>query len=85
MGRHSIAELKNKLSELVQCAENGEEIVITRHGKAVAKLVGVETKPAPKPMTSTDLDWLRKRRVGKMPKEDAGTLVSRMRDEDWQR
>ncbi|MBS0273964.1 MAG: type II toxin-antitoxin system prevent-host-death family antitoxin [Proteobacteria bacterium] len=85
MGRHSIAELKNKLSELVQCAENGEEIVITRHGKAVAKLVGVETKPAPKPMTPADLGWLRKRRVGKMPKEDAGTLVSRMRDEDWQR
>jgi prevent-host-death family protein len=85
MGRHSIAELKNRLSELVQCAESGEEIVITRHGKAVAKLVGVETKPAPKPMTPADLDWLRKRRVGKMPKEDAGTLVSRMRDEDWQR
>ena len=85
MGQHSIAELKNRLSELVGCAESGEEVLITRHGKLVAKIVGIEAKPAPKPMTPADLDLLRKKRVGKMPKEDAGTLVSRMRDEDWQR
>ncbi len=85
MGQHSIAELKNRLSELVESAENGEEIVITRHGKPVAKIVGMGTRPAPKPMTLADLEWLKKRRVGKMPKEDAETLVSRMRDEDWQR
>ncbi len=32
-------EAKNKLSELVAAASNGEEVVITRHGKPVAKLV----------------------------------------------
>jgi prevent-host-death family protein len=32
-------EAKNKLSELLDLAERGEEIVITRHGKAVARLV----------------------------------------------
>jgi prevent-host-death family protein len=32
-------EAKNKLSELLDRAERGEEITITRRGKAVAKLV----------------------------------------------
>lgn len=32
-------EAKNKLSELLDLAEHGEEIVITRHGKEVARLV----------------------------------------------
>ncbi len=32
-------EAKNKLSELLDLAEDGEEIVITRHGRQVAKLV----------------------------------------------
>jgi prevent-host-death family protein len=32
-------EAKNKPSELLDLAEDGEEIVITRHGKQVAKLV----------------------------------------------
>ncbi len=32
-------EAKNKLSMLLDAVERGEEIVITRHGKAVARLV----------------------------------------------
>ena len=32
-------EAKNKLSALLDRAEKGEEIVITRHGKEVARLV----------------------------------------------
>lgn len=32
-------EAKNKLSELLDLAEKGEEIVITRHGREVARLV----------------------------------------------
>jgi len=32
-------EAKNKLSELLDLAERGEEVVITRHGKEVARLV----------------------------------------------
>ncbi len=34
-----IAEFKDRLSELVAAAAAGEEIVITRHGKATARLV----------------------------------------------
>jgi len=32
-------EAKNKLSALLDLVEGGEEVVITRHGKAVARLV----------------------------------------------
>jgi prevent-host-death family protein len=32
-------EAKNKLGELLDLVENGEEVLITRHGKEVARLV----------------------------------------------
>lgn len=34
-------EAKNRLSELLEAAENGEEIMITKHGRPIAKLVPV--------------------------------------------
>ncbi|WP_432284076.1 type II toxin-antitoxin system prevent-host-death family antitoxin [Aminobacter sp. BA135] len=34
----SAAEAKAKLSELIRRAEAGEEIIVTRHGKAVATI-----------------------------------------------
>ena len=37
-------EAKTKLSQLVERAEAGEEIVIARNGKPVARLVPVTTK-----------------------------------------
>ncbi len=37
-----LAEAKNKLSELVDRVANGEEIIITRHDQAVAKLVAAK-------------------------------------------
>ena len=37
-----IFEAKNKLSELVDRAEAGEELIITRRGKPVAKLVPIK-------------------------------------------
>ncbi len=38
----SVAEVKATLSERVRDAENGQTVVITRHGRAVAALVPVE-------------------------------------------
>lgn len=35
-------EAKNRLSELLALVESGEEVVITRHGKAVARLIPAE-------------------------------------------
>ena len=36
-------EAKNKLSELLDRAERGEEVVITRRGRPVAKLVPIKS------------------------------------------
>lgn len=86
MTHYSIAEFKNKLSKLLERAEKGEDIVITRHGKPVVRISGFDTKPAPKRITKEAIEWLDKHRVGTViPDEDAGTFVSRMRDEEWQR
>ncbi|BCH26432.1 type II toxin-antitoxin system Phd/YefM family antitoxin [Mesorhizobium sp. L-8-3] len=38
----SIAEAKAKFSELIKRAEAGEEILVTRHGKVVARVVPPE-------------------------------------------
>jgi prevent-host-death family protein len=37
----SIADAKNRLPELIRAVENGEYVVITRHGKPVAQLTAV--------------------------------------------
>jgi prevent-host-death family protein len=37
-------EAKNTLGALLDCVERGEEIVITRHGKPVARLVANRTR-----------------------------------------
>jgi prevent-host-death family protein len=84
MSSYSVAEAKNRLPELIDRALKGEDVVITRHGHCV-----VEIKPVPAPpraMTDADLDWLAARRIGRgKSKEDAGSFVSRMRDEEWDR
>lgn len=36
-----IFEAKNRLAELVKRAEEGEEIILCRHGRAVAKLSAI--------------------------------------------
>ena len=82
MATHSVAEAKNHLSELIEKAIGGEEVVITRHGTPVAVLKPVARTPGP--ITDEEIEWLRRHRVGDtIPDEDAGSFVSRMRDEDW--
>lgn len=80
MGTHSVADAKNRLPELIDRALEGEDVVITRHGRPV-----VELRPIPKlarRVTAQDLDWLAAHRVPRRSKaQDAGTLVSKMRDE----
>ena len=38
----ALSEAKDRLSEFVAAAEAGDEIVITRHGKARARLVAID-------------------------------------------
>jgi prevent-host-death family protein len=80
MSQHSVAEAKNRLSDLVDRAIAGEAVVITRHGRPVAELKPV--RPHVRPITPEDLDWLASHRVDVNSGVDAGTLVSQMRDED---
>jgi prevent-host-death family protein len=53
-------EAKTHFSALLDRVENGEEIVITRHGKAVAKLIAAE-RPASEAMSDL-LQRIRARR-----------------------
>jgi prevent-host-death family protein len=83
MGKHSVADAKNNLSELINRALDGEDVVITRHGQPVVELTPVSSRP--KPITAEAIDWLVKHRVGRrLPREDAGTAITKLRDE-WTR
>jgi len=50
-------EAKNRLSELLDAAENGEEIMITKHGRPVAKLVPIEAFDRAKAREA--IEWLK--------------------------
>jgi len=52
----SIAEAKNRLPELIRAVEDGEEVVITRHGKPVAQIA-----PAPPARRKVKLGGMRDR------------------------
>jgi len=42
MDEFGILDARNKFSALVERAEKGENVIITRHGKPVVKMVAVE-------------------------------------------
>jgi len=82
MGKHSVVEAKSQLSELIDRALKVEGVVITRRGRPVVELKPVS--PIAEPITPDAVDWLAERRVGRRrPRQDAATLVLKMRDE-WQ-
>ena len=41
----SVSEAKGQLTELVHRAEAGDEVVLTRHGKATVRLVPIRPQP----------------------------------------
>jgi prevent-host-death family protein len=83
MGKHSVVEAKNQLSDLIDRALKGEDVVITRHGQPVVDLKPVA--PPGKPVSEESLDWLAERRASRpAAKVDSGTLISKLRDE-WRR
>ncbi|MBI5127910.1 MAG: type II toxin-antitoxin system prevent-host-death family antitoxin [Rhodopseudomonas palustris] len=43
--RVSVSEAKGQLTELVRRAEAGDEVILTRHGQSVARLVPVRALP----------------------------------------
>ena len=73
----SIADAKAHLSELIDRVEAGEELVITRRGRAVARLMPERPKKTG-PLPS--MDALRARsKFSPIPSE---VLIRRMRDEN---
>jgi prevent-host-death family protein len=81
MSTHSVADAKNHLPQLIDRALEGESVVITRHGHPVVELRPLPAPP--RPVSRADIEWLRAHRVGRrLAAEDAGTAVSRMRDEE---
>ena len=74
----SIAEAKAHLSELVDRAEAGEIVRITRRGKLVARLVPPEPKKK-----RIDVEALRRlTESSPWQPESAGEFIRKMRDED---
>lgn len=81
MSVHSVAEAKNRLSDLIDRTLAGEGVIITRHGRPVVEIRPVQA-PA-RAVSSADLDWLAARRIGRRPASNyAGSLVSGMGDDD---
>jgi len=74
----SIAEAKAHLSKLVEQAEAGDPVCITRRGKPVAQIIAAETKR--KPIDVEALRALTDKMT--MQPESAGDFVRRMRDTD---
>jgi prevent-host-death family protein len=74
----SLADAKARLSELVDRAEAGEDVCITRRGKPVVRLTRLQ-----QPKKPVDVEALR-RLTASMPMqpESAGEFIRRMRDED---
>lgn len=77
MSTFSVAEAKAHLSELLERAEKGEKVVITRRGEPVVQLAPVKS-------TKPNIDFARLRALrAAMPKAktSADKLVRKMRDE----
>jgi prevent-host-death family protein len=72
----SLAEAKARLSELLNTVETGEEVIITRHGRAVARVSAPEQAKQPLPLKR--LAALRSH----VPawQEPSGKLLRKMRD-----
>ena len=75
----SLAQAKARLSELLDKVETGQEVVITRRGKAVAHLSAAIAPKRPLPLS--ELAGFR----ASMPRlrSSAAKLVREVRDEGW--
>lgn len=54
----NIAEAKARLSALIEAAERGEEVILARAGKPVARLSAFAAKPQRRPGILKELGWV---------------------------
>lgn len=74
--RVSVSEAKGQLAELVRRAEGGDEVVLTRHGQPVVRLVPV----TPMPTTAERQRVLAEVRVAGRAAASAGPGAARSQD-----
>lgn len=87
MASYSIAEARDRFSALVEAAERGEQIEITRYGRPVALVVSPDDVARRSPvLTAKDFDelaeWRRSLGVSLPPGESWAQIIREMRDED---
>ena len=76
-------EADGQLAALVEQALSGHDVTITRGGRPVAQLRPLTaSRLARRKSMRADLAWLDAHRVPSAARQDAGTLLSDMRDED---
>lgn len=74
----NLADAKAQLSRLIDKVEAGDEVVITRHGRPVARVTAVEQRKKP-----IDFDGLAETRKKLPPwKGSSAKLLRKMRDEE---
>ena len=73
-------EAKTHLSQLLEEVEQGEEVLITRHGRAVARLLPLKLNQAEQRLKA--IEQLRQFRTGKRLE---GLSIQHLRDEGRQR
>ena len=79
MGKHTVAEAREKLPELIERARGGEDVLITRDGDVVAEIRAVA--PAPRTITQADIEWLDTVRVRPAGEVDTVAILRSLRDE----
>lgn len=80
MTTYSVADAKNGLPRLIDRALEGEEVIITRHGKAVVEIRPIVTAPTKNPAAT--YEWLRARRIARGPVNvDSLELLRQMYEE----
>ena len=75
----TLADAKARLSELVSRAEAGEEIVVTRHGQPVARIVALRLPKQALPAMAA------LRATQPRPRTPSAKLIRQLRDEESDR
>lgn len=85
MSEHSVADARNNLSKLIERAEAGETIAITRHGRHVANLTPPKGQSAAKREWSAEesLAFLDRARV-KPLRPITDEMRGELEDDGWQ-
>ena len=84
MPHYSVATTKDQLSSLIDKALNGEEVIITRHGKPTVELRIVQ-RPRESNRTRAEwMEWLKERREKLRPVGITSVELKRLDEADYE-